>query len=849
MKAAVTGGFQTRTGAGEAREAVLAACRRIPPAWPLTNFVAVNPFTGLAGLHFLEAAALMRRTGHAEILMPPDYYLASIEDGRLTAADLEKAAMTARSAPGLSAVDLARLSSVEELRDILRRGDAVGDNERLWTFSEVVDRVRGGHWSGFIVDEVSKWCSVYFDRGQSAWGIPWREASLFDAWKGAASLDANPEVAGLRDFRALVKSMPGDPFQVIEMALDRLKVGEPARTDLLHRELMSVFGWSSHVQNLARRRAAPGTADELAQLLAARLVYEIALANQFGGEPDVLQSWERQWERSRGGNRGFSEGLKARYLAQQALECSYQRELAARLDGTGWLRGRHPRRAEAQAVFCIDTREEALRRRLEVLSPGIETRGCAGFFGMPVEFLPFGESKGRAQCPALLTPKYRVREGLRHGGPAAEAKRLQWSRLRENLVSIWEAFKISPASCFSFVEGTGLWAGVALARESLGLGRAARDASTGRDRREFSIRVEREIHPPLLDGGELATGILLADQIALAAGALRAAGLTAGFAPLVLLCGHGAESANNPYGTALHCGACGGNPGHPNARVAAAILNQPRVRAGLKREGIEIPDDTLFIAGLHNTTTDEVVIQDRETIPPGREAEVARLEGWLAEACRGVREERAASLGLKPGNPETLAKRLKARARDWSQPRAEWGSAGNAAIVVAPRERTRGLNLQGRVFLQEYDPAGDPEGKMLEAIMAAPVVVGSWINLEYYASTVDNRRFGSGNKLIHNVVGNFGVWEGNSGDLQPGLPLQSVHDGSKWRHEPLRLAVFIEAPIERIDRVLQARDGSRELVENAWVQLFAIAPDSGQCWRRLGNQDWVKMEGGPASQS
>jgi len=840
MKAALTETFHLEGSSSELRDSIAAVCRRIPPAWPLTNFVAVNPFTGLGGTHFLDAAVLMRRAGHAEMLMPAAYYLERIEAGGLTAGDFDNAMGIAKGTPGLAAADFAGCATLEGLRLALRQGDLVPDEDRLWTFSEVLDRVRGGNWSGFIIDEVSKWCSVYFDRGQSAWGIPWREGSLFDAWKGAASLDANPEVAGLRGFRALVKSMPTDPFLVIEIALDRLKVSDSSWTDFLHRELMSVFGWSSHVQNLARRRAAPGAADELAQLLAARMVYELALANQFGGEPGVVEAWERQWERDGREDGGISEGLKARYLAQQALECAYQRELAARLAGTGSLGGPGPRRAEVQAVFCIDTREEVLRRRLEALSPGTETHGCAGFFGMPVEFLSFGESKGRAQCPALLTPKYRVREGLRDGGAGAEAQWLGRARLRENLASVWEAFKISPASCFSFVEGTGLWAGVALARESLGFGKAGRDRSTGRERREFRVNVEREIHPPLLDGGELETGIILADRIILAAGALRAAGLTTGFAPLVLLCGHGAESANNPYGTALHCGACGGNPGHPNARVAAAILNQPRVRAGLRREGIEIPEDTLFIAGLHNTTTDEVVIQDREEIPPGRRDEVARLEGWLAGACRGVREERAVSMGLKPQNPGALAKAFRTRARDWSQPRAEWGLAGNAAMVVAPRERTRSLNLQGRVFLQEYNPEGDPDGKMLEAIMAAPVVVGSWINLEYYASTVDNRRFGSGNKLIHNVVGNFGVWEGNSGDLQPGLPLQSVHDGLKWRHEPLRLAVFIEAPRGRIDRVLQAREGSRELVENGWVQLFAIDSGSGGCWRRVGGGHWVK---------
>ena len=55
-------------------------------------------------------------------------------------------------------------------------------------------------------------------------------------------------------------------------------------------------------------------------------------------------------------------------------------------------------------------------------------------------------------------------------------------------------------------------------------------------------------------------------------------------------------------------------------------------------------------------------------------------------------------------------------------------------------------------------------------------------------SVADNRRFGSGNKVLHNIVGGaIGVLEGNGGDLRVGLPMQSLHNGRAWMHEPLRL--------------------------------------------------------------
>ena len=108
-------------------------------------------------------------------------------------------------------------------------------------------------------------------------------------------------------------------------------------------------------------------------------------------------------------------------------------------------------------------------------------------------------------------------------------------------------------------------------------------------------------------------------------------------------------------------------------------------------------------------------------------------------------------------------------------------------------------------------------------IMTGPLVVTHWINLQYYASTVDNRRYGCGNKVLHNVVGgHIGVFEGNGGDLRIGLSLQSLHNGERWMHAPLRLSVFIEAPRRAIERVLEKHPKLRELVENEWLHLFQI---------------------------
>ena len=227
---------------------------------------------------------------------------------------------------------------------------------------------------------------------------------------------------------------------------------------------------------------------------------------------------------------------------------------------------------------------------------------------------------------------------------------------------------------------------------------------------------------------------------------------------------------------------------------------------------------------------------DLEDAPESHRGDIAALELALAKAGDLARLERANLLGVQV-NGKTI-ERVNARSRDWSQVRPEWGLAGNAAFIAASRERTRGLDLAGRAFLHSYDHRSDEGFRVLELIMTAPMVVASWINLQYFGSTTNNRAFGAGNKTLHNVVGQLGVIEGNAGDLRVGLPLQSVHDGKRFIHEPLRLNVFIEAPEHAMDRILELREDVRRLVDNGWLHLFSLADEGKRIRRYHGVGDW-----------
>lgn len=772
----------------ELTEALNAAVSRIPPLWPLRHFVAVNPFVGLIDRTFPEACGLLERVVGAAPLQTPGEYRQAYDEGLIGPADLADAAEGG--------------STPEELVRALDDALAAKAPPPLATVADLLDRERpGAHWGAFVVDEISKWCAVTFDRNQTTWNFPWKNRSLYAAWREAAVHDLNPEAFGLFGFRRFVASLPADATAAILGCLDILKPPPEVLTDFLHRQLATLSGWAGYVQYFVREDALQGRSNpSLQELLAIRLAYDTALFQAFAPAAGKRTGWHRSRPA-----RVDERRITALVRWQFAYEAGYQRKLARALARE--CGGASATRPPAQAVFCIDVRSEIFRRHLEAALPGTQTIGFAGFFGFPVAHQSAGDSAAVAQCPVLFAPTLTTDEDLPADRiAAAAAERVE--------AGAWKAFQNSAASCFSFVETAGLAFAAALAGAANG-----NRLSCSRPEPKFSSAP-------------------LGTRAAVAAAALRNMGLTGNFARIVLICGHGSQSANNPYASGLDCGACGGNAGDINARLAASTLNDPAVRSRLVEQGIAIPADTFFLAGLHNTTTDDVILFNFDRLPPTHLADLVNLRRALALAGAASRRERAPLLGLAGLPSDRIDAEVRRRATDAAQVRPEWGLANNAAFVAAPRRRTAGLKLDGRVFLHDYDEAADPDGKLLTLILSAPVVVASWISLQYYASRVNPGLYGSGNKTLHNVAGGIGVFEGNGGDLKVGLPRQSIHDGERFVHEPRRLAVYVEAAPSRIDAVLENQPAVKRLFDHGWLHLFAL--QGGGCLRyREGT--WAKI--------
>ncbi|MCA3572786.1 MAG: DUF2309 domain-containing protein [Aestuariivirga sp.] len=771
------------------------AARSIPPAFPLSATVAVNPFLGQTGLDLATASALLGRVAGIRLTRERADYRAAIASGAISEEDL--AGALAASAAPLKPRDLASLKAESAKESAAPTA--------LPTIAALAGKATGIDWTSVIAKSFGLWAAGHFDRGQALWS-PAPGKTAFAAWRDWAVHDLTPEIAGLKGFCAHVAEAPDTPERAILRAAERLGITAEAAETVFHRLLIDLGGWAQHARWLLWEAELKGAADAtISDLLAIRLIFEEAV---FAHVPAIAPAWaETLSQHERKVEATPSQVVDA--ILQDAAERAHQRKLAAGLSGPRGAAGR----PALQAAFCIDVRSEVFRRALESVDPAIETIGFAGFFGLPVAHRPHGTDLIEPHLPVLLNPTLTT---TGHANPKDE----QATRISARATRAWGRFRQAAVSSFAFVEAAGPAYALKLVKDGLGMGQ-------GRAPAEPMPRVEG--------------GLSAEAKAATAATVLRAMSMTTGHARLVLLLGHGAHVTNNPHESAYHCGACGGQTGDVSARLLAQILNDPEARAGLAAHGISLPEDTLFVAGQHETTTDAVILHDVPATAT-HAGDIAKAQEWLAQAGKLARAERAQRL------PGATAASIEERARNWAEVRPEWALAGCAAFIAAPRPATAGVDLGGRAFLHSYDWRADKGFGTLELIITAPVVVASWISLQYYGSSLAPDTFGGSNKLIHNVVGGIGVLQGNGGTLRPGLPWQAVHDGERLAHEPLRLSVMIEAPAEAITEVLAKHVGVRALFDNGWLSLFTLEDGRVSQRYRPGLQ-WEAVQPGGAKQA
>ncbi len=774
------------------------AAQQIPPLWPLAASVAVNPFLGQTTDTLAEAGAWLARVGGVSIAMPRDWYRDRIASKEIADSDLVEA---------LSASPHAGKPADIEALKAATTGSRPAP-ERLPTVADLAAEASGIDWPGLMAERFGAWAGGYFDVGQALWAAP-QGKHAWAAYCAHALHDLTSEIMGLKGFAAFVADASETPSEVMARAARCLGIGAEGLASYFHQLLFSLGGWAQYARyERWRAELAGGTDRTITDFLAIRLLWEEALFRQY--EAEIGQRWEAvRAIHERPIVAGEAEIVDA--ILQEATERSAQRRLAETLAAPAPESAKE--RAALQAAFCIDVRSEVFRRALEAVDPSIRTLGFAGFFGVFAKHRRFASDVEERRLPVLLNPTV----ASSSGGPETESADTA-ARYAARAKRAWGRFKLAAVSSFAFVEAMGPVYVGKLMRDALGLN---------------AVPAPNDPAPRFDPALDPETRIGAAETV------LRAMSLTGDFARIVLLAGHGGNVVNNPHASSLHCGACGGYSGEVNARLLASLLNDREVRKGLVGHGITLPDDTLFVAALHDTTTDKVTLYDRDTPASDHAADIRQARRWLAAAGKATRAERSLRLPRAKGEADVAA-----RAVDWAEVRPEWALAGCKAFIAAPRMRTAGRSLEGRAFLHDYEWEQDSENgfAVLELIMTAPVVVASWISLQYYGSTVAPETFGSGNKLLHNVVGGFGVFEGNGGLLRAGLPWQSVHDGESHVHDPLRLSVCIEAPCEAMTDILERHEDVRALFDNRWLHLFAMDDEGRLAHRYVGDLEWEPVE-------
>jgi hypothetical protein len=803
-------------------EIMRTACKKIAPVWPLENFVAVNPYLGFSHQKFDTVAQNLASVGGIEMTLPSTFYQGKLRDGKIVREDVE-AALIKKSFSTKNVDEFIKgLATIDHLKQGL---------PTIHSLIDVATEVTDKDWNGFVTTRISAWAASYFDNGQASWVAANKEAGLFMAWKGEAEVDRTPEIFGLKNFRKVVKALPNDSLEALKGALIILGLAEKELDQYFYRLLIRVGGWSAFAARLDWDSELYGGKDgKLIEFLTVLTCWEACLF-QCLDSPALQTKWTEAKQKK--APIELSHQLAEKLILQEAFDIASQREIIAKFKNAKATTPIRNEQLRAQAIFCIDVRSEVFRRNIELVDAGIETIGFAGFFAFSINYIPLAHATGEAQCPVLIQTGLTILEEIPNAG---DNKLVYNDRLlRYQVNQLWKSFKSGAVSCFSFVSPIGLSYLPKLFTDAFGLTRPVPNPNNSglndATSKQKSISLAVGTH------NDQAVGIPLEQRISMARNALNAMSLTENFARFVMIVGHGSTTVNNPHATGLDCGACGGHTGEANAKVAVAVLNDKAVREQLKNERIDIPENTVFLACLHDTTTDEITIYNEQDAAKLHPEELLGLKESLVKAGHAARTERALRMTVD-GNVDAA---IKMRSKDWSQVRPEWGLAGCTAFVVAPRERTKNLDFGGQSFLHSYDWKKDAGFSILELIMTAPMVVTNWINMQYYASTVDNKYYGSGNKTLHNVTAGLGVLEGNSGDLRVGLPLQSIHDGENYQHEPVKLNVIIEAPLEAMNNILEKHENVRNLCDNGWLHLLAMDAAGKVAHRYIGDLNWEKI--------
>jgi uncharacterized protein len=735
--------------------------------------------------------------------------------------------------------------------------------------------VHGLDTDAWIHPALIRFLAGYLDQGLAHWSMPERHRGIhgcfLEIYRSSLAAQCGDWARTLPELVAEDRAAERDALDSIAHSLAVLGVADDEHADYLGAELLALRGWAGMVRQIEERPDRVPARDLTVTLrgyLAVRLLFERAALDwaarhvSFNGPLSDLRSFlrnglpdpvaptaaERAWPLFHVAQLcGLDASIVEQWTAEDVAELeaelheldgvrrrrilhqAFERAIRHRLYGA--LVHHVPRpllgHPAFQAVFCLDEREESFRRHLEEIEPASETFSTAGFFNVAMYHRGASDAHPRPLCPVAIRPDHYVAEiepdADRMVGRSRRFQRRAAGFLGYN-VHLGSRLPVQGAvlmTAFGWMALVPLVLRVVFPWLS----------SRWRHAHEMSITpVRTRLQLNRQDGAPpigTYSGFTVREMANIVRRVLDDIGIRDRLSSLVLVVGHGSISLNNPHESAHDCGVCGGGRGGPNARAFAQMANDPRVRQLLATEGLSIDASTWFVGAQRNTCNNTVAFFDEDLVPAGCQPLFQRAKAVIEIARRREAHERCRRFDAVPRwyPPLAALAHVQGRAADLAQPRPEYGHATNAFCIIGRRARTRGLFLDRRAFLVSYDPTHDDDGAILARVMAAVVPVVAGISLEYYFSYVDPSGYGCGTKLPHNVTSLLGVMDGAQSDLRSGLPWQMVEI-----HEPARLAVVVEGIPDRVRRVVQANPDIERLVDNRWIWLACLDPDSGTLW-------------------
>ncbi len=648
--------------------------------------------------------------------------------------------------------------------------------------------------------------STFLDQGMAHWQNPFVERGLFEyfRFKVLNGSEWNRENSELK--RILLEQAQWGAKEWIARELDECGISEDRWEDYLLEVAFLLKGWSGAVSRLEIHEDLRWQGKKFARLvdwLAILLLVERVWNERFSVSPRISEfSFGKIDEAPWSEHRKLQDALNETNVSHwRSLLTTNPKMDSSPTEGT--------RDTGYQVLFCMDDREESLRRHLESVSPEVETFGTVGFFGIDMLYHALDAAVPVALCPPVIEPTKTVFEysDVRTGTFFAKERRS---------FALW-SFHYSR----SLVRGAVLTIVMGIAGSLPFWFKLFFPLRVKRIAEFFSLERFRRV--PTQINFESAQGYSIVEQANLIEKILRSCGLDRNFRDVVVVLAHGATSANNPFRQAYGCGACSGNAGKPNARIFCEMANRSEVRKILDSRGVLIPEKTIFLPACHDTTTDEIEWLPTRTPVSGQVMD--RISSYFEKALDLNAQERVKWFGSFRESRRQDTRRTRAhvsdRALDLAQPRPEYGHCRVACCIVAHRELTRGKNLDRRSFLVSYDHRRDESGKWLKEAMYGTVPVAANIIHDYNVSRLDPERFGAGSKLPLNLTGFLGVMTGSKSDLRLGLPTQTTEI-----HIPLRPMICVEAEEEALHLAIADHARLKRMTENGWIDVYRIDPKS-----------------------